>query len=119
MLDKSRAAADKKRKHDEIQGDGKDTKTIGRGIWKKKLQKVMKTQNGFKTIMFVLAAEESNNQAVINALLPTSPPTANATTTTANASTVTIAASLPTTRVTKAFPAASLKLDTILKKRGN
>ena len=70
------------------------------------MKRVVKTQNGFKTIMSVLADEESKNQALVNALTSDS---ASATT-----SSSTVAPPMSPTSVK--FPATSLKLSSILKK---
>ena len=78
-MGKSREAADKKRKATGgsiMVGGGRngDSKFIGQRAWKKKLKRAVKTQNGFKTIMSVLAEEEDKNQAMIQALTATSAP---------------------------------------------
>ena len=113
ILAKSREAADKKRKADGKPlgggGGGKGNKPVSEGAWKKKLKRAVKTNNGFKTIMSVLAEEESKNQAFVNALTPKTSGPASATTSSANA-----APSKSPTSVK--FPATTLKLASILKK---
>ena len=81
---------------------------MSNGAWKKKLKKAVKTQNGFKTIMSVLAEEEGKNQALVHAL--TSIPPASATTSSASASE-------PKSPGTVRFPATTLKLSSICKKK--
>ena len=106
VLEKSREAADKKRKQ-EAEAKESGTKSSGGGSWKKRLKKAVKTQNGIKTIMSVLAAEETRNKEVLNAL------------TTAKAASGTAAPSA-TAGATNAIPkeviipATSLKLSFIL-----
>ena len=118
ILTKSREAADRKRKasgrpsgNGGTKGDGK---AIGQGAWKKKLKRAVKTQNGFKTIMSVLAEEETKNQAIIKALTSS----AASPTPTPEASTVKISNTSSANAVPKSisFPATSLKLSSIMKK---
>ena len=81
--------------------------TVSDGAWKKKLKRAVKTKNGFKTIMSVLAEEESVNQALVHAL------TAGAEPKSSNTSSVVVETSKsPETK----FPATTLKLSSILKK---
>ena len=111
MIYQSIVAAAKKSKDDESKG-GKDNNTIVQGVWKKKLKKVVKIQNGFKIIMSILAAEETSNQTMIKASLPsatTPPPNL-----TESASAMTISEAATISNVNKSFPATSLKLNTIL-----
>ena len=113
ILNKSKEAAIKKCKA-ELQSAGGGgankpkggDKTVSNGAWKKKLKQAVKTQNGFKTIMSVLADEESRNKEVIAALKAsvTEPP--------ASASSATAKASAES--ATLRFPATSLKLSSIL-----
>ena len=114
ILAKSREAADKKRKADGKSGGGggggKGKKTVSEGAWKKKLKRAVKTQNGFKTIMSVLADEEFKNQALVDALSSVSVPPASATSSSA-------AATVPKSPSSVKFPATSLKMSTILRKK--
>ena len=110
ILDQSRAASAKKQKQEEFKSVRfkKDTKAGTTGAWKKKLKHAIKTQDGFKTIMSVIAAEEKSNQAIIQAIMPSAAVTASA-----SAATVLVDPS-PASDVNKAFTATSLKLNTIL-----
>ena len=114
ILEKSKASADKKRKLEKTKG--KSDKPKGEGNWKKKLKSAVKTQNGFKTIMSVLAEEEASNVEWSKALASiTAPPPTTTPPPTAGAVQAT---SLPkNSSVT--FPATSLKLSTILKGGAN
>ena len=112
-LKKSRLEAEKRQAVDWYKegGAGKGKRggntTISDGAWKKKLKRAVKTKNGFKTIMSVLAEEESTNQALVNAL------TAGSDTKSSNTSSVVV--ETPKSPETK-FPATTLKLSSILKK---
>jgi hypothetical protein len=84
------------------------------GNWKKKLKNAMKTEKGLKAVFAILGEEESSNQTFASALstvaLPPAPvsqapPIPPATATAASASIGTV------------FPATSLKLRSILKKK--
>ena len=101
----------KKRKADlSASGGGKSKqggdKTSNNGSWKKKLKQAVKTENGFKTIMSVLAEEESRNKDVLAALkVSFIEKPASASSATAKAS---------TSDTTLKYPATSLKLNSIL-----
>ena len=113
ILDQSRTAAAKKQKEETKSGGKKKDPKAGTTVaWKKKLKQAIKTQDGFKTIMSVLAAEEKCNKAMIKALIPAAAATASA-----SAATVVIDPP-PASDIDKAFPATSLKLNTILKRGG-
>ena len=74
-MERSKASADKKRKIERSKGKSDKPKE---GVnWKKKLKSVVKTQNGFKPIMSVLAEEEASNVEWSKALvsITTPPPT--------------------------------------------
>ena len=64
VLKASRESALKKRKTDT--DSNKSTK--GNGTWKKKFKKALKTPNGLKTVMSLLAEEEKSNAALVAAL---------------------------------------------------
>jgi len=79
ILDQSREAAENKRRAygkpgsgSSGGGGGKPNKSISEGSRKKKLKRAVRTQNGFKTIMSVLAEEEFKNQAFVDALASSS-----------------------------------------------
>ena len=105
-LNESRATASKKRKHGD-RGGGGDSKSLGQGSWKKNMKQAVKTQNDFKTIMSVLAAEETRNKANILAINP--PNTSPNTTTGAISSAV--------TKVAERFSATTIKLNSIIKRK--
>ena len=111
ILEKSKASADKKRKIERSKGKSDKPKE---GVnWKKKLKSAVKTQNGFKTIVSVLAEEEASNVEWSKALASiTAPPHTTTHHSTAGAVQDT---SLPKNR-SVTFPATSLKLNTILKR---
>ena len=72
-----------------------------------KLKQAVKTQNGFKTIMSVLAAEETRNKANIVALnLPITSPNTSAG-----------AISSAVTKVAESFPATTITLNSIVKRK--
>ena len=83
------------------------------GNWKKKLKRAVKTENGLKTILSILAQEQANNAPLISALksrLTASETHKNESILTKNESNVgALTSSL--------LPATSLKLQDILKKR--
>jgi len=64
VLKASRESALKKRKPDS--DSNKSNK--GNGTWKKKFKKALKTPNGLKTVMSLLAEEEKSNVALVAAL---------------------------------------------------
>ena len=95
---------DNKRKRDNNAG----------GNWKKKLKSAMKTEKGLKAVFAILGEEESSNQSFASALSTVALPPAP----------VSEAPSIPPATVTAAstsirtvFPATSLKLRSILKKK--
>ena len=108
---KSRNAHDKTKKRKADTGNqGKDKGNNGN--WKKKFKKAIKTADGLKTVMSVLADEEKTNTALISALhssqTPTIPPTPATTPTPPPTATV--------SSLQASFPATTLKLQSILKK---
>lgn len=86
------------------------------GNWKKKFKKALKNDKGLKSIMSMMATEETNNQAFISALaasqLPPAPAAAAPPAPPAVAQDGAVISS-----VTNAFPATNLKLQSILKKK--
>ena len=113
-MEKSKLEASKKRKH-EGKEKGKNNKPKGDGNWKKKLKSAIKTQNGFKTVMSVLAEEEASNvewsRVLTSIVAPTSAPAPGVTPIAASVHAASTAASRAVT-----FPATTLKLSAILKK---
>ena len=122
-LSKSRSVMYNKRKHAGGNGGGgnggggsggsgsKGKKINNEGYWKKQLKKAVKAQNRLKTIISVLALEETENQVLIQALeaSTTTLPTGTMT----NASTI---ASDPLKEFPRmSFPDTSLKLSATLK----
>jgi hypothetical protein len=109
---KSRADA-QKRKQDSDKSPSKPNSNAGN--WKKKMKRAMKTPNGLKSVMSLLADEEKANQGFIAALqsnaLPPSPP-AESPVPPATSNQPTQAR---TSAVSVAFPSTSVKLQTILK----
>lgn len=121
ILEKSKVSADEKRKVEKMKG--KSDKPKGEGNWKKKLKHAVNTQNGFKTIMSVLAAEEVSNIKWSKTLVSVTSPPPPIPTPTPTSTIATIQATLPPIPRTVAFPvsnsnfpATTLKLSTILKK---
>ena len=116
LLDKSRGVATAKKRKAEGGGKGTDTskgKTT-EGNWKKRLKKAVKTQQGFKTIMSVLAAEETRNQSLLRTLSSAiTPPVVNPTVQPAIAASNAVPPPAPKTI---SFPATNLKLSAILGK---
>ena len=118
IIGRSKEASDKlnkKRKASGMGGNGRDNKTIGQGAWTKKLKRVVQTQNGFKTIMSILASEEGKNQEwarVLASATASAPTPTPAPTPTAGA----VTAATPSVPKSISFPATSLKLSAILKK---
>ena len=106
--------ATKKRKY-EGKEKGKNNKPKGDGNWKKKLKSAIKTQNGFKTVMSVLAEEEAANvewsRVLTSIVAPTPAPAPGVTPTAASVQAASTAASRAVS-----FPATTLKLSAILKK---
>ena len=111
MKESRKTAAAAKRKNDSSSKES-DSKNGG-GNWKKKMKKALKTPQGIKTVMSVLAEEESNNQALVCALrasnTPAPAPAPAAATPPAMVSSV--------SATSMAFPATSVKLQSILKKK--
>ena len=93
-------------------GAGNDNKPISERALKKKLKRAVKTQNGFKTIMSVLAEDESKTETLINALI-----TSTSTPTPASASTSSTTAVTPKFPNSVKFHATSLKVSSILNKK--
>ena len=62
----SKEAARRKHKSDEVDSPAKGGK--GKGNWKRKMKQALKTDQGLKTIMSILAEEEKNNTALVAAL---------------------------------------------------
>ena len=91
------------------------------GNWKKRLKKAIKTPNGLKTVMSVLAEEEKTNQALISALqasvntLPPTPSVAPVLPPTNLPAPATINATTAQPILNLALPATSVKLRSILK----
>ena len=113
----SRKAFQKKRKRSpDTDADDKKTPSDSNS-WKKKFKKAMKTPNGLKTVMTVLAEEEKSNSALI-AALQANPMPQQGTVTLPPAPTAPAPAppQAPTVgSVQASFPATSLKLQSILK----
>ena len=81
----------------------------------KRFKNAVKTQNGFKTIMSILAAEEKSNQTIILSLQH-DVPVSFTTTAQASVSIATTANENNTnvSTVDKAFPATTLKINSVL-----
>ena len=95
--DKGGDEESKKRNADNTQG----------GNWKKKFKKALKTDKGLKTVMSILASEEKNNMAFVEALTSAIPSTSN--------STKIMGKKVSVSALKTSIPARSLKLQTILK----
>ena len=116
VMRKSRKAAIAKKRKGTDSDDDKESKQK-EGNWKKKFKKALKTPNGLKTVMAVLAEEEKSNSALIAALhasqqsAPPPPPAAPQQPTHPPAP-----PAAPTVGSLQAsFPATSVKLQSILK----
>ena len=83
--------------------------TAGQVNWKKELAKAVKTQEGFKTIMSVLAAEEIRNKSQVNAMAKAIESSTNPVADTSSTIAVNFSAS-------KATAATQIKLASIVKK---
>ena len=68
---KSRKAA-AKRKAEEADAESKNK---GKDTWKKKMKKALRTPQGIKTVMSIMAEEEKSNQGLLSALQSTPTPT--------------------------------------------
>ena len=94
------------------------------GNWKRKMKKAMKTPSGLRSVMTLLAQEEQSNQRFVAALqASTSNPDNNTTNnaTNGNGSNTNNANQRQTNvgALSVAFPATSVKLQSILKNKGN
>jgi hypothetical protein len=117
LMRKSRA---EKRKAEEANEKGENKDKSPAGNWKKKMKKALKTPQGLKSVMSVLAAEEKTNQGLIAALNgnnpPALPPPAAPTVRFAQpASTTPPPANAQASSLQAAFPVTSVKLQHILK----
>ena len=122
LMRKSRKEATaKKRKNPDYNGDGdgkNSKKNNAGGNWKKKFKKALKTNDGLKTVMSVLAEEEQNNSALIAALHAAQAPSAQPPTAPAPTPAPTGNQAPPNATVGSlqgSFPATSVKLQSILK----
>ena len=107
-----------KRKRDEAPTTDKNGERSG-GNWKKKFKSAIKTPNGLKTVMAVLAEEEKSNQAMIAAFQTASQPVPlpPAPTTVTSAPPTTPPPTPQVSLVQAAMPATTVKLQSILKPR--
>ena len=115
MIKASRKEAEQKR--DEAPTPDKNNEK-GNGNWKKKFKNAIKTPNGLKTVMAVLAEKGKSNQAMIAAFHATSQPVSLPPAPTAVVSAPPIPPP-PTPQVSvvlAAMPATTVKLQSILKK---
>ena len=112
---KSRKAHDAaKRKRGNGNGGDSRGKANGGGNWKKKMKRAMKTPQGLKSVMSLLAEEEESNKGLIAALSASHTPVATPVPASAPASTP-AAAPAQVGALERVFPATSLKLNSIMK----
>ena len=107
-----------KRKRDEAPTTDKNGERSG-GNWKKKFKSAIKTPNGLKTVMAVLAEEEKSNQAMIAAFQAASQPVPlpPAPTAVTSAPPTTPPPTPQVSLVQAAMPATTVKLQSILMPR--
>ena len=109
-----RAATTKKRKADGNSKGGSKSNSTGED-WKKKLKRAVKTQNGLKTIMSVLGAENTRNQETLRTLASaTTVPAANPPHPQAVVAETNVVPPIPKTVTT--YPVTNLKLSAIVGK---
>ena len=107
-LRKSRKAATKRKAEDTDNDKGK-----GKETWKKKMKKALKTPQGLKTVMSIMAEEEKSNSGLIAALQ--TPPPSKPTPTVQLPPAPAPAAPAQAGSIQATFPATSIKLQSILK----
>ena len=90
-----------------------DTKKNG-GNWKKKMKKAIKSPNGLKAVMSVLAEEEATNQGLVAAMNSV---TSTTSTSTASANANQGDQAQEVGALERAFPATTLKLSSILRNK--
>ena len=119
VMKQGRKAASSKRKADK---DNKSDGDKSNGSWKKKMKRAMKTPQGLKSIMSVLAEEEQNNQGFVASLAAlnntSAPPPAPAITLPPAPAPTHIAPTPPqVSALSSLLPATSVKLHSILKNK--
>ena len=112
MMHKSRAAAGKRKRGDDSGGNDKDKSNPSNPStnWKEKMKKALKTPQGLRSVMAIMAEEEQLNNGFVAALQSTTPAPGTTPSTTPNP-TPPVQASAVHAR----FPTTSVKLQSILK----